>query len=163
LGTWTLNRVPRISDFEFLYTIGRGAYAVCKMCVFKPMNKIFCAKVLPRQDVYRRKQVDHVFNEKLIMQGNDHRNVVKLFTTLNDENNLYFIMEYIPGGELFSYIHEIKLSEEKVKFYAAEILLVLEYLHSKHIVYRDLKPENILLENDGHIKLVDFGFAKKDS
>jgi len=105
--------------------------------------------------------VDHIFNEKLIMQGNDHRNVVRLFTTFNDENNLYFIMEFIPGGELFSYIHEIKLSEERAKFYAAEILLVLEYLHSKQIVYRDLKPENILLENDGHIKLVDFGFAKK--
>jgi len=156
-----INRVPSLGDFEFVQTIGRGAYAICQLCVYKPLNRMFCAKVLSRQDVYRRKQVDHVFNEKLIMQGNDHPNIVKLLMTFNDQKNLYFIMEYVPGGELFSYIQQIKLSEETARFYAAEILLVIEYLHSRNIVYRDLKPENILLENNGHIKLIDFGFARK--
>jgi len=156
-----MNRGPSLVDFEFLKVIGRGAYAECRLCVYKPKNQIFCCKVLARQDVYRRKQVDHVFNEKLILQNLSHRNIVKLFMTFNDNKNLYFMMEHVPGGELFSYIQQIsKFSEDSARFYAAEIYNVIEFLHSRQIVYRDLKPENILLDRDGHIKLIDFGFAK---
>jgi len=85
-----------------------------------------------------------------------------MYETFNDENNLYMFMEYIPGGELFTYIEKYgKFNEDVVKFYAAEIVLMLEYLHNNNVVYRDLKLENILLDREGHIKLVDFGFAKQ--
>ncbi|XP_037591780.1 putative serine/threonine-protein kinase PRKY isoform X1 [Cebus imitator] len=72
------------------------------------------------------------------------------------------LMEYVPGGELFSYLRNRgRFSSTTGLFYSAEIICAIEYLHSKEIVYRDLKPENILLDRDGHIKLTDFGFAKK--
>lgn len=84
------------------------------------------------------------------------------FWTCHDERFLYMLMEFVPGGELFSYLRNRgRFSNNAGLFYSAEIVCALEYLHSKEIVYRDLKPENILLDRDGHVKLTDFGFAKK--
>ena len=72
------------------------------------------------------------------------------------------LLEYVPGGELFTYLRTMqRFDNNTAAFFAAEIVLILDYLHSQHIIYRDLKPENILLDNTGHIKLTDFGFAKK--
>ena len=84
------------------------------------------------------------------------------FWTGHDDRFLYMLMEFVPGGELFSYLrNQGRFSSSTGLFYSAEIVCAIEYLHSKEIVYRDLKPENILLDRDGHIKLTDFGFAKK--
>jgi len=87
--------------------------------------------------------------------------IVKLYATFQDPENLYFLLEYVPGGELFSYIRKRGgLNNDIVKFYASEIILAIRYLHSLNIAHRDLKPENLLLTADGHLKLTDFGFAK---
>jgi len=83
------------------------------------------------------------------------------YATFQDQANLYFLLEYISGGELFSCIRKNgRLSNSTARFYAAEIVLAIRYLHSFHIAHRDLKPENLLLDSDGHVKLSDFGFAK---
>lgn len=79
-----------------------------------------------------------------------------------DSTFLYMLMEYVPGGELFSYLRNMgRFSNATSLFYTCEIVCALEYLHARHIVYRDLKPENLLLDRDGHLKITDFGFAKK--
>jgi serine/threonine protein kinase len=105
--------------------------------------------------------VEHVLNEKSLLSTIDHPGIIKLYTTWNDLNNLYLLLEYVPGGELFYYIRLYgQLTLEMTRFYCAEIILILEYLHSRNFIYRDLKPENILLDCDGHLKLIDFGFAK---
>lgn len=84
------------------------------------------------------------------------------FWTCHDDRFLYMLMEFVPGGELFSYLRNRgRFSSSTGLFYSAEIVCAIEYLHSREIVYRDLKPENILLDREGHIKLTDFGFAKK--
>lgn len=84
------------------------------------------------------------------------------FWTHHDERFLYMLMDYVPGGELFSYLRSRgRFSNGTGLFYTSEIVCAIEYLHSKEIVYRDLKPENILLDSEGHIRLTDFGFAKK--
>lgn len=84
------------------------------------------------------------------------------FWTHHDERFLYMLMDYVPGGELFSYLRSRgRFSNNTGLFYSSEIVCAIEYLHSKEIVYRDLKPENILLDSEGHIRLTDFGFAKK--
>lgn len=84
------------------------------------------------------------------------------FWTHHDERFLYMLMDYVPGGELFSYLRSRgRFSNATGLFYTSEIVCAIEYLHSKEIVYRDLKPENILLDSEGHIRLTDFGFAKK--
>jgi len=91
----------------------------------------------------------------------DHPGIVRLFGTCSDVTYLYLLMEYVPGGELFTYIRQYgKLNVNIAKFYASELVLIIEYMHSRNIIYRDLKPENILLDIDGHVKLTDFGFAK---
>ena len=80
---------------------------------------------------------------------------------LQDEVNLYMILDYLPGGELFLRIkNQVYLSEDDARFYLAEIVLAIEQLHDMNILYRDLKPENILIDREGHIKLIDFGFSK---
>lgn len=84
------------------------------------------------------------------------------FWTHHDERFLYMLMDFVPGGELFSYLRSRgRFSNSAGLFYTSEIVCAIEYLHSKEIVYRDLKPENILLDGEGHIRLTDFGFAKK--
>ncbi|KAK3543663.1 hypothetical protein QTP70_026254 [Hemibagrus guttatus] len=113
-------------------------------------------------DLIRLKQQQHVHNEKEVLMGVNHPFIVKLFWTWHDDRCLFMLMEFVPGGELFSYLRSRgKFSNETGLFFAAEIVCALEYLHSKDIVYRDLKPENILLDREGHVKLTDFGFAKK--
>lgn len=90
-----------------------------------------------------------------------HPFIMKLQFSFQDENHLYFIMEFINGGELFYHLKkDKKFSEERAKFYAAEIILALEYLHKEGVVYRDVKPENILIDSEGHVRLTDFGLSK---
>lgn len=114
--------------------------------------------------VVRLKQVDHVNSERAILADvAGHPFITTLITTFSDHENLYMLLDYCPGGEVFSYLRKRKrFSEETARFYVAEIVLILEFLHeSEGVAYRDLKPENILLDKEGHVKLVDFGFAKR--
>lgn len=84
------------------------------------------------------------------------------FCTFQDDTNLYMLLEYVVGGELFSHLRRAgRFTNDMTRFYASEIVLAIEYLHSKNIIYRDLKPENLLIDHQGHIRLTDFGFAKR--
>ena len=84
-----------------------------------------------------------------------------MIDTLQDSLCLYLVIDYLPGGELFSLLkQQVFMSEDHSRFYIAEIIVAVETLHSMGIIYRDLKPENILIDKNGHIKLIDFGFAK---
>uniref|UniRef100_G1NPF4 Protein kinase domain-containing protein n=1 Tax=Meleagris gallopavo TaxID=9103 RepID=G1NPF4_MELGA len=122
----------------------------------------FALKVMSIPDVIRLKQEQHVHNEKSVLKEVNHPFLIRLFWTYHDERFLYMLMEYVPGGELFSYLRNMgRFNNSTGLFYSTEIICAIEYLHSKEIVYRDLKPENILLDKEGHIKLTDFGFAKK--
>ena len=95
------------------------------------------------------------------MQFNPKDFCCNIHETLQDELNLYMVLDYLPGGELFKLIkNQIFLSEEESRFYLAEIVLAIESLHQLNIIYRDLKPENVLIDKNGHIKLIDFGFSK---
>lgn len=86
---------------------------------------------------------------------------MKLHYAFQSDNNLYFIIDFLNGGELYYHLRrEQRFSEERTKFYAAEILLALECLHQNGVIYRDLKPENILIDKEGHIKITDFGLSK---
>lgn len=107
-------------------------------------------------------QIEHISSERQLLALVQHPNVVKLYGTFQDDEFIYMMMEYIPGGEVFSHLRTLGTFELDVaRFYAGEILLVFEHLHRNHIVYRDLKPENLLFDREGHIKFIDFGFAKQ--
>ena len=106
--------------------------------------------------------MEHTIAERQVLEQVEHPFIVNLQYAFQTPSKLYLIMDYIGGGELFSRLDdEMELAEEAAKFYAAEVILALETLHSKDIIYRDLKPENILFQMDGHISVADFGFAKQ--
>lgn len=150
-----------LSDFEFITILGTGTFGKVHLVLHRESEQYFCMKVLQKKTIYRYKQMEHVQNEKELMLRLESKGIVKLFSTFHCKDALYFLMEYVPGGELFHYIRKFgKLPEDVVRFYVAELISILEYLHSHKVVYRDLKPENILIDEKGHIKLTDFGFAK---
>lgn len=112
--------------------------------------------------VIKLKQVEHVINEKEILREVRHPFIVSLVWSHKDSHCLYMLFPYICGGELFSHLRQSgKFVSSTAQFYAAEIVSALEYLHSLSIIYRDLKPENLLIDQEGHLIITDFGFAKK--
>jgi len=170
----------KFEDLEILKTIGTGTFARVCLCRIKnnktvnsrvsnnngvvaSSSKYFALKVLSMHDVIRLKQVEHVKNEKRILSEVSHPFVVDLVWSSRDANRfLYMLFPYVCGGELFSYLRSAgRFSAPASMFYAAEIVSALDYIHSLSIVYRDLKPENLLLDKDGHLKITDFGFAKR--
>jgi serine/threonine protein kinase len=119
-------------------------------------------KMLKKSAIIRMKQIDHIRSEKTILSSIDHPFIVNLIGSFQDSRYLYLVMEYVIGGEFFTYLRKVgRLGNDAACFYAAQIVLIFQYLHSKDIVYRDLKPENLLLDSKGNIKITDFGFAKK--
>lgn len=154
---WTFN------DFDLRATVGTGTFGRVRVVKIKGNSdrSPFALKILKKSEVIRLKQVEHVKAEKEILMSISHPFIVNLLTTFQDEKRLCMLLEYVNGGELFSHLRkEGRLPNDHAQFYAGQIILAFQYLHSIHIVYRDLKPENLLLDCDGHIKITDFGFAK---
>lgn len=151
-----------LSDFEVRDTLGTGSFGRVRLVKYKGDGKPYALKILKKSEVIYLKQVEHVKTEKKVLEELDHPYIVNLFGAFTDDKNLYLMMEYIIGGEFFSHLRKAgRFPADTVRFYAAEITLVFEHLHSKSIIYRDLKPENLLLDKEGHCKVTDFGFAKK--
>uniref|UniRef100_A0A182IQZ2 Protein kinase domain-containing protein n=1 Tax=Anopheles atroparvus TaxID=41427 RepID=A0A182IQZ2_ANOAO len=142
--------------------LSTGTFGRVCLCRDKITNKYWAMKILAMADVIRLKQIEHVKNEKNILREIDHPFIVNMRWNCKDDCCLYMLFEFVSGGELFSYLRNAgRFDSATANFYACEIVLALEYLHSLSIVYRDLKPENLLLDRDGHLKITDFGFAKK--
>lgn len=166
-----VQRKLQLSDFLKVRTLGTGTFArVCLVRLSQPAtaadrDKVFALKILRKTEVIKLKQLDHVRHERLILGDvSGHPFITNLLASFSDRDFLYLLLDYVPGGELFSYLRKFRrFDEPAARFYAAEIVLVLEYLHEVQggVAYRDLKPENLLLDEEGHIKLVDFGFAKR--
>ena len=118
-------------------------------------------KVLRKTEIVRLRQVEHVNAERYILSRVTHPFIVDLFATFQDSLNIYMLMSYVPGGELFTHLRRAqRFTPDVTRFYLATIILALKYLHSFNIIYRDLKPENLLLDSRGYLRLTDFGFAK---
>ncbi|KAJ3280638.1 camp-dependent protein kinase catalytic subunit [Blyttiomyces sp. JEL0837] len=160
--TSNLNRTYHLEDFHIVRRVGKGGFASVFLVRLKSSTgRYYALKAIKKADVLKLKQEKQVMNEKNILKGIKHSFIVELYQTFQDTFYLYMVLEYIDGGDLFSYLRRVqRFGEEDAKFYVAEVLISLQYLHSENIVYRDLKPENILLDTTGHIKLADFGFAK---
>ncbi|CEP16944.1 hypothetical protein [Parasitella parasitica] len=150
-----------LKNFTLIRTLGTGSFGRVHLAKSNMNQRFYAIKVLRKADIVKLKQVEHTKNERSILSSVKYKFIVNLWGTFQDDANLYLIMDYVPGGELFSFMRKsIRLQEDVAKFYAAEVLLTIAYLHSQNVIYRDLKPENILLDSEGHIKITDFGFAK---
>lgn len=149
-------------DFELLNVIGKGSFGKVMQVRKKNDGQIYAMKVLRKEAIIARKQVAHTKAEKSILQKIQHPFIVKLHFAFQTKDKLYMILDYVNGGELFFHLKkEGRFSEQRVKFYAAQITCAIAHLHSLGIVYRDLKPENILLDSNGNVCITDFGLSKE--
>ncbi|KAI9139009.1 serum/glucocorticoid regulated kinase 2 [Paraphysoderma sedebokerense] len=153
-----------LDDFKLLKVIGKGTFGKVMLARHKTTSKECAIKVISKVMLKSHpNEIKHVMSERNVLRTNiRHPFLIGLQYSFQTPENLYFVLDYVNGGELFFHLQrERRFSEDRVRFYAAEIVSALEYLHTMNIVYRDLKPENILLDKDGHIALTDFGLAKE--
>eukprot|EP00948_MAST-09A_sp_MAST-9A-sp1_P000437 g437.t1 len=162
LKTHTFKKDTSLKDFELLQTLGTGTFGRVRLCRRLLESHVPLAlKICKKSEIIRLKQVDHLLSEKHLLSQLCHPFIIRLHAFFQDTYNIYFVLEYVQAGELFTHLRSAgKFTVSRSRAYAAEILLVLQHLHSLSIVYRDLKPENILLDCQGHVKICDFGFAK---
>jgi serine/threonine protein kinase len=150
-----------IDDFEILKPISRGAFGRVFLAKKRTTGDLFAIKVLRKADMIRKNAVESILAERNILISVRNPFVVRFFYSFTCRENLYLVMEYLNGGDLYSLLRNLGcLDEEMARVYIAEVVLALEYLHTLHVVHRDLKPDNLLIAHDGHIKLTDFGLSK---
>ncbi|KAI9081544.1 hypothetical protein K1719_036463 [Acacia pycnantha] len=150
-----------IEDFEIIKPISRGAFGRVFLARKRATGDSFAIKVLKKADMIRKNAVESILAERDILISVRNPFVVRFFYSFTCRDNLYLVMEFLNGGDLYSLLRNLGcLDEDMARVYIAEVVLALEYLHSLHVIHRDLKPDNLLIGQDGHIKLTDFGLSK---
>lgn len=152
-----------LDDFELIRVIGRGSYAKVLMVELKKTRRIYAMKVIKKALVTDDEDIDWVQTEKHVFEtASNHPFLVGLHSCFQTASRLFFVIEFVRGGDLMFHMQrQRRLPEEHARFYAAEISLALNFLHEKGIIYRDLKLDNVLLDHEGHIKLTDYGMCKE--
>ena len=133
--------------------------------VFLVMNnqkkRFYALKTVSRRKIEKYEIQENLLLERKILLTLDHIFILKMIKTFKDSKRLYFLTEFVRGSDLFDVLRELNIvSERDAKFYTSCIILMLEYLHDRDIVYRDLKPENVMIDEEGYPKLIDFGISK---
>ena len=153
----------KLEDFKFIRLIGIGSYGKIYVASKKSSNKLYAIKILNKKNVRNKLELQNIKTERTVLAKLNHPFIQKLYYAFQTKGNLYFITQFMHGGELNYHIYKEPnnyFTEEKARFYASEIILAINYLHKNNCIYRDLKPENVLIDKTGHIKLIDFGLSK---
>ena len=159
------NNKINIDDFELLRTLGRGSYGKVLLCRRRnSKGDLFALKVIKKQQIIDTNHLEHTIAERMIMSCLNHPFLVSMSHAFQSDRKIYFVMEFMKGGELFQHLRRVgRFKEDQVKFLTACIVMALGHLHNKDYIYRDLKPENVMLDEKGYAKLTDFGLAKSIS
>uniref|UniRef100_A0A915NTB0 non-specific serine/threonine protein kinase n=1 Tax=Meloidogyne floridensis TaxID=298350 RepID=A0A915NTB0_9BILA len=166
-GQKTRSRIT-LDDFEFLKVLGKGTFGKVILCREKRTSRLYAIKILKKEVIIQKDEVAHTLTENRVLQRCKHPFLTELTYSFQTSDRLCFVMEFAIGGDLYYHLnrqvgkYKEGFSESRTRFYGAEIVLALGYLHDNNIVYRDLKLENLLLDRDGHIKIADFGLCKED-
>ncbi|OON18046.1 kinase domain protein, partial [Opisthorchis viverrini] len=152
-----------MNDFRLVRVLGKGTFGKVVLCQERDTGYFYAMKILKKSVLVEKEEVAHTLTENRVLQQCHHPFMTQLRYSFTTPDRLCFVMEYVNGGELFYHLSlERRFSEDRTRFYAAEITLALGYLHTQNVVYRDLKLENLLLDKDGHIKIADFGLCKEE-
>jgi serine/threonine protein kinase len=154
-----------LDDFNFIAVLGRGNFGKVMLGRSHRTNQLCAVKILKKDMIIDNSEIQSMQAEKdvfLIANREQHPFLTNLHCSFQTANRIYFVMEYVSGGDLMWHVQQGNFSLRRAKFYAAEVLLALKYLHENGIVYRDLKLDNIMLSTEGHIKLADYGLCKPD-
>ncbi|KAI4729438.1 Pkinase-domain-containing protein [Aureobasidium sp. EXF-10728] len=151
-----------VNDFHFGRTLGEGSYSTVLAATDRQVHREYAVKVLDKRHIIKEKKVKYVNIEKdALNRLTEHPGIVRLYYTFQDERSLYFVLDLANGGELLGHLKKMgTFDEDCTRFYGAQILDSIAYMHSKGIIHRDLKPENVLLDEQMHTKITDFGTAK---
>jgi len=159
----TKKKKVTLDDFEYLKVLGKGTFGKVILCREKVTSQLYAIKILKKTVIIAKEEVVHTLTENRVLQTTRHPFLTHLKYSFQTTDRLCFVMEYVNGGELFVHLSKERVfGEDRSRFYGAEILLALAYLHEQNIIYRDLKLENLLLDKDGHIKIADFGLCKEE-
>uniref|UniRef100_A0A3B4EVF4 protein kinase C n=1 Tax=Pundamilia nyererei TaxID=303518 RepID=A0A3B4EVF4_9CICH len=153
-----------LQDFKCVAVLGRGHFGKVLLAEYKSTGEMFAIKALKKGDIVARDEVDSLMCEKRIFETVNsvrHPFLVNLFACFQTQEHVCFVMEYAAGGDLMMHIHADVFSEPRAVFYAACVVLGLQFLHDHKIVYRDLKLDNLLLDTEGYVKIADFGLCKE--
>lgn len=153
-----------IEELKIFKCLGKGAFGQVYLVKYKDKHysKFYALKVVEKRHIVESGQMNHTKSEVRLLRSIESDFIIKLEESFIDNVNVYFLLTYIEGGDLFHELRTLKRFEESLsKFYASQVVLALEYMHFLGIVYRDLKPENLLINQEGYLKLTDLGFCKK--
>jgi len=155
------DKICGIDEFEYIGVLGKGAFGLVSLVVDPNTGRSFALKAIKKAQIVELQQQSHIVNEKRIMEQMSCPFLVNLRGTYKDKYRLYLLLDVCLGGELFTILRRRRyFNEDTSRFYAACVVQAFAYMHSKKIIYRDLKPENLVLDNNGFLKVTDFGFAK---
>ncbi|XP_042769116.1 serine/threonine-protein kinase N3 isoform X8 [Panthera leo] len=155
---------PRLQDFRCLAVLGRGHFGKVLLVQFKGTGKYYAIKALKKQEVLSRDEMESLYCEKRILEAvgrTGHPFLLSLLACFQTSSHACFVTEFAPGGDLMMQIHEDVFPEPQARFYLACVVLGLQFLHEKKIIYRDLKLDNLLLDAQGFLKIADFGLCKE--
>lgn len=153
-----------LDNFRMLSVLGRGHFGKVILSQYKNTGEYFAIKALKKGDIISRDEVESLLSEKRIFEVANtmrHPFLVNLFACFQTDQHVCFVMEYAAGGDLMMHIHTDVFAEARAVFYAACVVLGLQYLHESKIIYRDLKLDNLLLDTEGYVKIADFGLCKE--
>lgn len=155
------NKETALEDFKIVKMIGKGTFGKVYLVQHNQTEQLYAMKCIRKDIIIDNEQFDNIKLEKDILFNIEHPFVVGMEFVFQSEARIYFLMNFVSGGELFRHLVKVKrFTEPQAKFFVAQIAIAIGHLHSKNILYRDLKPENILVCDDGYLKLADFGLAK---
>ncbi|RYP92423.1 hypothetical protein DL770_001440 [Monosporascus sp. CRB-9-2] len=151
-----------VRDFSFGRVLGEGSYSTVYFATDRQTLKEYAIKVLEKRHIIKERKIKYVNIEKdTLNRLTEHPGIVRLYYTFQDENSLYYVLDLCSGGELLGVLKKTgTFDEECTRFFGAQILDAIEYMHSRGVIHRDLKPENVLLDDQMHVKITDFGTAR---